>query len=121
MSSRKRSAASRGKEQPKRGRGLRSGKWSFEEEAYANRLIEDFENGQLEDCEDGCTLRAYLAHKLRCAPMRISKKFAGRCIGKVRLAERAWIVLRTGRGRPGLFSLWIFREGSRCAACGERE
>ena len=61
----------------------RSGKWSTEEESFANRLIMDFENGSLRDCEDGCTLRSYLARKLRCAPMRISKKFAGRCIGKV--------------------------------------
>jgi hypothetical protein len=61
----------------------RSGKWSVEEEAFANRLIFEFENGILADCEDGCTLRSYLARKLRCAPMRISKKFAGRCIGKV--------------------------------------
>jgi hypothetical protein len=63
----------------------RSGKWSVEEEAFANRLIFEFENGILADCEDGCTLRSYLARKLRCAPMRISKKFAGRCIGKVSL------------------------------------
>ena len=28
-------------------------------------------------------MRAYLARKLNCAPMRISKKFAGRCIGKL--------------------------------------
>ena len=34
------------------------------------------------DCENGCTLRAYLSRKLHCAPMRISKKFAGKSIGK---------------------------------------
>lgn len=61
----------------------RSGKWTSEEENYANRLIFEFEAGSLEDCEEGCTLRSYLARRLRCAPMRISKKFAGRCIGKV--------------------------------------
>lgn len=62
----------------------RSGKWSVEEETFANRLIVDFECGLLTDCEDGCTLRSYLARKLNCAPMRISKKFAKLCIGKVR-------------------------------------
>lgn len=62
----------------------RSGKWSPEEEVFANRLIAEFEAGSLMDCEDGCTLRSYLAKKLNCAPMRISKKFAGQCIGKVR-------------------------------------
>ena len=62
----------------------RAGKWTLDEETLANQLVSDFENGALEDCEDGTTLRSYLARKLCCAPMRISKKFAGRCIGKVR-------------------------------------
>ena len=61
----------------------RSGKWTSEEESFANKLVLEFERGTLEDCEDGCTLRAYMARKLNCAPMRISKKFAGRCIGKL--------------------------------------
>ena len=39
--------------------------------------------GFLDDCMEGCTLRSYLARRLNCAPMRISKKFAGRCIGKL--------------------------------------
>ena len=53
-----------------------------EEERFANLLIEEFEKGTLHDCENGCTLRAYLSRKLHCAPMRISKKFAGKSIGK---------------------------------------
>lgn len=61
----------------------RSGKWTTEEENFAKRLIMEFESGLLRDCEEGCTLRAYLARRLNCAPMRISKKFAGKCIGKV--------------------------------------
>jgi len=60
----------------------KSGKWTAEEEQFAQRLIQDFELGLLVDCENGCTLRSYLARKLNCAPMRISKKFAGQCIGK---------------------------------------
>eukprot|EP00607_Mallomonas_marina_P007158 CAMPEP_0182416196 /NCGR_PEP_ID=MMETSP1167-20130531/370_1 /TAXON_ID=2988 /ORGANISM="Mallomonas Sp, Strain CCMP3275" /LENGTH=241 /DNA_ID=CAMNT_0024588725 /DNA_START=51 /DNA_END=776 /DNA_ORIENTATION=+ len=66
---------------------VRSGKWSSEEELLANRLVLEFENGWLKDCEEGCTLRSYLARKLNCAPMRISKKFAGRCIGKLVFAR----------------------------------
>lgn len=62
---------------------LRSGKWTVEEEKFACYLIEQFELGRLSDCENGITLRSYLAKKLNCAPMRISKKFAGKCIGKV--------------------------------------
>lgn len=61
-----------------------SGKWTVREEAYANELIKSFELGILTDCEEGSTLRSYLARKLNCAPMRISKKFAGKGIGKVR-------------------------------------
>ena len=61
----------------------KSGKWSLDEEYYAKQLITAFENGTLDDCEEGRTLRSYLAMKLNCAPMRISKKFAGQSIGKV--------------------------------------
>ena len=58
-----------------------AGKWPIEEERYAYMLIRNFENGTLEDCLDGTTLRSYLAKTLRCAPMRVSKKFAGKCVG----------------------------------------
>jgi hypothetical protein len=61
----------------------KSGKWSTEEEYFANKLIAEFEAGTATDCSEGCTLRSYLAKHLNCAPMRISKKFAGQCIGKV--------------------------------------
>ena len=63
--------------------GQRSGKWTEVEENYANQLVVDFERGFLDDCERGMTLRSYLARTLNCDPMRISKKFAGRCIGKL--------------------------------------
>ena len=69
----------------------RSGKWTCEEENFANRLIIEFEAGSLQDCEEGCTLRSYLARRLRCAPMRISKKFAGRCIGKVNIIYHRYL------------------------------
>ena len=62
---------------------LRSGKWVHEEEVYAALLIEAFESGVATDCANGSTLRSYLATKLQCAPMRISKKFAGKGIGKM--------------------------------------
>jgi hypothetical protein len=65
------------------GRKLRSGKWIKEEEDYAELLINLFERGQVEDCENGCTLRSFLSRKLHCAPMRISKKYAGKGIGKM--------------------------------------
>ena len=59
----------------KRTGNKRHGKWTQEEETYANKLIEAFKTGAIEDCEDGCTLRSFLATKLQCAPMRISKKY----------------------------------------------
>lgn len=62
---------------------LRTGKWIPVEEQYAILLIELFEKGQIIDCENGSTLRSYLSSKLFCPPMRISKKFAGKGIGKM--------------------------------------
>ena len=43
-----------------------AGKWPIEEERYAYMLIRNFENGTLDDCEDGTTLRSYLAKTLQC-------------------------------------------------------
>ena len=61
---------------------LRRGKWTSEEEAYANRLICEFKSGLL-PLTDGTTLRNFLSKLLNCDPMRISKKFVGNnCIGK---------------------------------------
>jgi hypothetical protein len=63
--------------------GLRRGKWTVEEENYANRLISEFKLGLL-PLTDGTTLRTFLSKLLNCDPMRISKKFVGgKCIGKV--------------------------------------
>lgn len=63
--------------------GLRRGKWTTEEESYANRLIYEFKLGLL-PLTDGTTLRTFLSKLLNCDPMRISKKFVGaNCIGKV--------------------------------------
>ena len=60
----------------------RRGKWTSEEEAYANRLIHEFKLGVL-PLTDGTTLRTFLSKLLNCDPMRISKKFVGQnCIGK---------------------------------------
>jgi len=66
----------------KKGPPLRRGKWTAEEEAYANRLILEFKAGLL-PLTDGTTLRTFLSKLLNCDPMRISKKFVGsKCIGK---------------------------------------
>jgi hypothetical protein len=66
----------------KKGPPLRRGKWTAEEEGYANRLITEFKAGLL-PLTDGTTLRTFLSKLLNCDPMRISKKFVGsNCIGK---------------------------------------
>lgn len=66
----------------KKGPPLRRGKWTPEEEDYANRLIMEFKAGLL-PLTDGTTLRTFLSKLLNCDPMRISKKFVGgNCIGK---------------------------------------
>ncbi|CAJ1943138.1 unnamed protein product [Cylindrotheca closterium] len=65
-----------------KGKTLRRGKWTVEEEAYVARVIQDFNSGFL-DAPAGTTLRSYLSEKLQCDPMRITKKFTGdACIGK---------------------------------------
>lgn len=53
-----------------------------EEEEYTSRIIHHFSTGLL-TLPEGTTLRSYLAEKLNCDPMRITKKFAGAsCLGK---------------------------------------
>lgn len=65
-----------------KGKTLRRGKWTVEEEAYVARVIQDFNSGFL-NAPAGTTLRSYLSEKLQCDPMRITKKFTGdACIGK---------------------------------------
>ncbi|KAF0723929.1 hypothetical protein Ae201684P_012015 [Aphanomyces euteiches] len=62
---------------------MRKGKWTAEEAAYCDRLIEEFKNGNLPLAE-GTTLRTFLSKLLNCDPMRISKKYTGnQCIGKI--------------------------------------
>jgi hypothetical protein len=62
---------------------MKSGKWTEAEVSFAMQLIHEFENGIISGMSPKVTLRAFLAQKLGCNPMRISKKFAGRCAGKV--------------------------------------
>jgi len=61
---------------------LRKGKWTAEEEEYTTRIIQHFRTGLLA-LPNGHTLRSFLAEKLNCDPMRITKKFSGAsCLGK---------------------------------------
>lgn len=81
-SGRSTSSVTSGASSKKKGPSLRRGKWTAEEEAYANRLIQEFKAGLL-PLTDGTTLRTFLSKLLNCDPMRISKKFVGNnCIGK---------------------------------------
>ncbi|KDO18294.1 hypothetical protein SPRG_16316 [Saprolegnia parasitica CBS 223.65] len=54
----------------------RCGSWSTEGEAYAVALIQSFLLGYYPTVLPGTSLRVFLAHKLDCLPMRISKKLA---------------------------------------------
>lgn len=49
---------------------------------YAEFLIEEFDSGYSKNLKAGHTKRSYLSDKLMCAPMRVSKKFPGKSIGK---------------------------------------
>ena len=65
-------------------------KTQMEEEEYATRFIHYFSSGLL-TLPEGKTLRASLAEKLSCDPMRITKKYAGAsCLGNKisRLCDR---------------------------------
>lgn len=54
----------------------------MEEEEYTSRIIHYFGTGLL-TLPEGATLRSYLANKLNCDPMRITKKYAGAsCLGR---------------------------------------
>lgn len=57
----------------------RKGKWTYEEYEYAKKIIEYFKIGMIDfpSLSTGVTLRSYLAEKLDCDPIRITKKFAG--------------------------------------------
>lgn len=66
----------------------RSGPWSKEEEAYSAELIRSFCDGALELAES-TTLRAFLASRLGCNPMRVSKKLATGMIGDLSIPKRS--------------------------------
>lgn len=54
----------------------------MEEEEYTSRIIHYFNTGLL-TLPEGATLRSYLADKLNCDPMRVTKKYAGAsCLGR---------------------------------------
>lgn len=65
---------------------VRKGKWSTEEEDYTSVIIQAFQTGLLPPSwrvKRGTTLRVFLATRLHCDAMRITKKFAGaEAIGK---------------------------------------
>ncbi|GKY92613.1 hypothetical protein MPSEU_000231400 [Mayamaea pseudoterrestris] len=61
---------------------LRKGKWTIEEEEFTSRIIHYFSIGLLA-LPEGATLRSYIAEKLNCDPMRVTKKYAGAsCLGR---------------------------------------
>ncbi|RHY26841.1 hypothetical protein DYB32_007232 [Aphanomyces invadans] len=51
-----------------------SGRWLHAEEVYVDLAIACFLDGILDDCPDGTTLRQYIAHRLSCDDMRVTKK-----------------------------------------------
>lgn len=51
---------------------LHCGKWTPEEEAYVQCLIEEFQAGYL-PIREGTSLRSFLSKMLNCKPKRISK------------------------------------------------
>ena len=78
---------------------LRRGKWTEAEETYTELLIQHFLAGVVPVCAEGTSLRAFLAARLHCAPMRITKKFAvaasenvrGAALGKHLFRRRGYL------------------------------
>ncbi|CAB9496810.1 RING [Seminavis robusta] len=62
---------------------LHTGKWTDEEMAYAEGLIDEFREGNLA-LPDGTSLRQFLAKMLNCSPKRISKRYEGNNYSKGR-------------------------------------
>ena len=57
----------------------RIGKWTTEEEVYSEYLIAQFKRGLIEDgdrCSASTTVRNYVAGKLMCDPLRVTKKYS---------------------------------------------
>jgi hypothetical protein len=69
--------------------------YQIEEEEYTSRIIQYFSTGLL-TLPDGATLRSYLADKLNCDPMRITKKYTGACC----LGRRAFHLRDRPRASP---------------------
>lgn len=79
---------------------LHCGKWTPEEEAYVQCLIEEFQAGFL-PIREGTSLRSFLSKMLNCKPKRISKKFEGEyTVGEEECRAVGWlVVLRCSRSR----------------------
>lgn len=60
---------------------LRNGKWTPEEELYVQCIIKEFLAGSL-PVGQGTPVRLVLARLLNCSPMRLSKKFQRKALGK---------------------------------------
>ncbi|KDO29809.1 hypothetical protein SPRG_04924 [Saprolegnia parasitica CBS 223.65] len=65
----------------------RVGLWSRTEQLYAWKLIECFIKGHI-TLPVGTRLRSFLAERLRCSPMRISKKLATGSIAGIHLPKK---------------------------------
>lgn len=64
----------------------RKGKWTTEEEEYANYVVYYLQSGLLDLPNGGASVRTYVADLLRCDPMRVTKKFSGKT--KLRIDKR---------------------------------
>jgi hypothetical protein len=67
--------ASGGGDNPEEHLPVYAGKWTQQEEQYAQFLMEEFRAGNIPNLEGGATLRNYLAKMLICLPKRVTKKY----------------------------------------------
>lgn len=71
LSINRKAAMNNNKLQERRG-SLHSGRWTNEEELYAETIIDEFNAGTI-DIPKGLSLRSYLARELQCSPKRYEK------------------------------------------------
>jgi hypothetical protein len=75
-----------------------------EEERYARCLIQSYAAGLFE-LPRGQTLRFFIATKLRCSPMRVTKKFPGSTL-LLTIFVAVWPAMHATMIPPAVFAAW---------------
>ncbi|KAG9399410.1 hypothetical protein AC1031_011799 [Aphanomyces cochlioides] len=78
------------------------GRWLPTEEVFVDLALSCFFEGILDDCDEGTTLRQYLARRLNCDDMRVTKKLSRNKV----LAGRRFIATNYNRRHFAAKRFW---------------